>query len=79
MNTEFICIFIQRLLYFQLAETVNLHFLSLLEALLECNSMVLSKLLPLWSPVLYSHHIQVILLLIWLHFFCVQLNIIFYQ
>ncbi|XP_065352317.1 protein unc-79 homolog isoform X2 [Cloeon dipterum] len=41
-----------------LAEMVNLHFLSLLEALLECNSTVLSKLLPLWCPVLYSHQHQ---------------------
>ncbi|CAK9822552.1 Protein unc-79 homolog [Anthophora retusa] len=41
-----------------LAEMVNLHFLSLLEALLECGSIMLSKLLPLWSPILYSHHIQ---------------------
>ncbi|XP_050556133.1 protein unc-79 homolog isoform X14 [Spodoptera frugiperda] len=37
-----------------LAETVNLHFLSLLESLLECNSTVLNKLLPLWSPILHS-------------------------
>ncbi|XP_049885894.1 protein unc-79 homolog [Pectinophora gossypiella] len=37
-----------------LAETVNLHFLSLLESLLECNSTVLSKLLPLWTPILHS-------------------------
>ncbi|XP_049954031.1 protein unc-79 homolog [Schistocerca serialis cubense] len=41
-----------------LAEMVNLHFLSLLEALLECNSAVLSKLLPIWSPVLFAYHIQ---------------------
>ncbi|KAL2737009.1 protein unc-79 isoform X9 [Vespula squamosa] len=41
-----------------LAEMVNLHFLSLLEALLECGSIVLSKLLPLWSPILFSHHTQ---------------------
>ncbi|XP_011310336.1 protein unc-79 homolog isoform X3 [Fopius arisanus] len=41
-----------------LAEMVNLHFLSLLEALLECQSVLLSKLLPLWSPILYSHHAQ---------------------
>ncbi|XP_034946562.1 protein unc-79 homolog isoform X2 [Chelonus insularis] len=41
-----------------LAEMVNLHFLSLLEALLEVQSVVLSKLLPLWSPILFSHHIQ---------------------
>ncbi|XP_076392329.1 UNC-79 domain-containing protein isoform X6 [Megachile rotundata] len=41
-----------------LAEMVNLHFLSLLEALLECGSILLSKLLPLWSPILYSHHAQ---------------------
>lgn len=39
---------------------VNLHFLSLLEALLECGSIVLSKLLPLWSPILFSHHAQVV-------------------
>ncbi|KAL0819173.1 hypothetical protein ABMA28_008426 [Loxostege sticticalis] len=37
-----------------LAETVNLHFLSLLESLLECNSTVLNKLLPLWMPILHS-------------------------
>uniref|UniRef100_A0A1B6M9Q9 Uncharacterized protein n=1 Tax=Graphocephala atropunctata TaxID=36148 RepID=A0A1B6M9Q9_9HEMI len=41
-----------------LAEMVNLHFLSLLEALLECNSAVLSKLMPIWSPVLFAHYIQ---------------------
>ncbi|XP_069685618.1 protein unc-79 homolog isoform X4 [Periplaneta americana] len=41
-----------------LADMVNLHFLSLLEALLECNSTILSKLLPLWSPVLFAYHIQ---------------------
>lgn len=45
----------------QLAEMVNLHFLSMLEALLECQSTFLSKLLPLWTPVLFSHHINVIL------------------
>ncbi|CAB3233897.1 unnamed protein product [Arctia plantaginis] len=37
-----------------LAETVNLHFLSLLESLLDCNSTVLNKLLPLWTPILHS-------------------------
>ncbi|XP_073959822.1 uncoordinated protein 79-like [Choristoneura fumiferana] len=37
-----------------LAETVNLHFLGLLESLLECNSTVLNKLLPLWTPILQS-------------------------
>ncbi|KAG8237689.1 hypothetical protein J437_LFUL017769 [Ladona fulva] len=41
-----------------LAEMVNLHFLSLMEALLECNSTILSKLLPLWSPVLFAYHTQ---------------------
>ncbi|XP_012272273.1 protein unc-79 homolog [Orussus abietinus] len=41
-----------------LAEKVNLHFLSLLEALLECRSILLTKLLPLWSPILFSHHTQ---------------------
>ncbi|KPJ10661.1 Protein unc-79-like [Papilio machaon] len=38
----------------QLAETVNLHFLSLLESLLDCNSTVLNRLLPMWTPVLHS-------------------------
>ncbi|CAG7837387.1 unnamed protein product [Allacma fusca] len=48
-----------------LAEMVNLHFLTLLESLLECNSSVFNRLLPLWSPVLYAHtgqlagHVQV--------------------
>lgn len=37
-----------------LTETVNQHFLSLLESLLECNSTVLNQLLPLWTPILHS-------------------------
>ena len=44
---------------FQLAEMVNLHFLSLMEALGECKSTILSLLLPLWSPVLHAHSSQV--------------------
>ncbi|XP_070377842.1 protein unc-79 homolog isoform X1 [Dermacentor albipictus] len=42
----------------QLAEMVSLHFLSLMEALLECNSTVLARLLPMWTPVLYSYQGQ---------------------
>ncbi|XP_047487267.1 protein unc-79 homolog [Penaeus chinensis] len=42
----------------KLGEMVNLHFLSLMEALHECQSTVLTKLLPLWAPVLYTHHIK---------------------
>ncbi|KAH8292441.1 hypothetical protein KR054_009926 [Drosophila jambulina] len=38
----------------KLSEMVNLHFLSLLEALKDTNSTVLGKLLPMWSPVLSS-------------------------
>ncbi|GAB0098713.1 protein unc-79 homolog [Sergentomyia squamirostris] len=38
-----------------LSEMVNLHFLSLLEALKETKSTILAKLLPLWSPVLSSN------------------------
>uniref|UniRef100_A0A1B0CGN7 Protein unc-79 homolog n=2 Tax=Lutzomyia longipalpis TaxID=7200 RepID=A0A1B0CGN7_LUTLO len=38
-----------------LSEMVNLHFLSLLEALKETKSTILGKLLPLWSPVLSSN------------------------
>merc|ERR1719400_2710576 len=41
-----------------LAEMVNLHFLGLLEALMECNSTILVKLLPLWTPVMYAFHVQ---------------------
>lgn len=36
-------------------EMVNLHFLSMLEALKETRSTILSKLLPMWSPVLSSN------------------------
>lgn len=38
----------------KLSEMVNLHFLSLLEALKDTNSTVLGKLMPMWSPVLSS-------------------------
>ena len=38
---------------------VNLHFLSLMEALSECKSSVLSLLLPLWTPVLQAQNSQV--------------------
>ena len=37
---------------------VNLHFLGLLEALMECHSTILVKLLPLWTPVLFAFHAQ---------------------
>jgi len=39
-----------------LAEMVNLHFLSLMEALLECRSNILAKLMPLWCPVLHAYN-----------------------
>ncbi|XP_041355146.1 protein unc-79 homolog isoform X3 [Gigantopelta aegis] len=41
-----------------LAEMVNLHFLSLMEALQECNSSVLAKLFPMWTPILFAYHAQ---------------------
>ena len=41
-----------------LAEMVNLHFLGLLEALMECHSTILVKLCPLWTPVLFAFHCQ---------------------
>jgi hypothetical protein len=41
-----------------LAEMVNLHFLSLMEALQECNSTVLTRLFSMWVPILYSYHSQ---------------------
>ncbi|XP_053389213.1 uncoordinated protein 79-like [Mercenaria mercenaria] len=37
---------------------VNLHFLSLMEALQECNSSVLAKLFPMWTSILYAYHGQ---------------------
>jgi len=42
-----------------LAEMVNLHFLSLMEALAECNSTILAKLMPLWCPVLFAYRTQI--------------------
>ncbi|KAK5639447.1 hypothetical protein RI129_011939 [Pyrocoelia pectoralis] len=41
-----------------ISEIVSLHFLSMLEALLECHSTLVGKLLPLWTPVLCSNHLQ---------------------
>ncbi|CAF2900291.1 unnamed protein product [Rotaria sp. Silwood2] len=41
-----------------LAEMVNLHFLSLIEALQEINSIVLANLFAMWVPVLYTHQSQ---------------------
>ncbi|XP_065166264.1 protein unc-79 homolog isoform X3 [Atheta coriaria] len=41
-----------------LSEIVSLHFLSMLEALIECHSTFVGKLLPLWTPVLCSNQIQ---------------------
>jgi hypothetical protein len=38
---------------------VNLHFLGLMEALLECQSTILAKLMPLWCPVLQAYNIAV--------------------
>ncbi|XP_022099411.1 protein unc-79 homolog isoform X2 [Acanthaster planci] len=38
-----------------LADMVNLHFLSLMEALQECNSSVLTKLFPMWTSILFSY------------------------
>ena len=42
-----------------LAEMVNLHFLSLMEALMECRSTILAKLMPLWCPVLHAYNVTV--------------------
>ncbi|KAF8766719.1 Protein unc-79 like protein [Argiope bruennichi] len=45
---------LQLVCHSKLAEMVSLHFLSLMEALQECNSTILARLLPMWTPVLYS-------------------------
>ena len=42
-----------------LAEMVNLHFLGLMEALMECHSTILVKLMPLWTPVLFAYNVQI--------------------
>eukprot|EP00105_Crassostrea_gigas_P035148 XP_019919296.1 PREDICTED: uncoordinated protein 79-like [Crassostrea gigas] len=42
----------------QSAEMVNLHFLSLIEALRECNSSVLAKLYPMWTSILFTYQSQ---------------------
>ncbi|KAH9417943.1 Protein unc-79 [Dermatophagoides pteronyssinus] len=39
----------------QLADTITLHFLSLIETLMECNSEILARLLPLWLPFFNSY------------------------
>ncbi|VDP42747.1 unnamed protein product [Soboliphyme baturini] len=39
-----------------LADMVNLHFLNTVEGLLECDSIVLAKLFPMWHPILVSYH-----------------------
>ncbi|KAL1492637.1 hypothetical protein ABEB36_010867 [Hypothenemus hampei] len=41
-----------------LSEIVSLHFLSMMEALIECQSTFVAKLLPIWIPVLSSNQIQ---------------------
>ena len=41
-----------------LAEMVNLHFLTLMEALMECHSTILVKLMPLWTPVVFAYQTQ---------------------
>lgn len=43
-----------------MSDMVNLHFVSVIEALLECRSSSLSRLLPVWRPILNSDDIQVI-------------------
>ncbi|XP_037086283.1 protein unc-79 homolog [Pollicipes pollicipes] len=41
-----------------LGEMVNLHFLSLMEALAECNASTLARLLPVWTQVFYAYNQQ---------------------
>ncbi|XP_028968019.1 protein unc-79 homolog [Galendromus occidentalis] len=43
----------------KLTDMVSLHFLTLMEALMECNSTVLARLLPMWTPALYSFQGQI--------------------
>ncbi|XP_053676788.1 protein unc-79 homolog isoform X2 [Anopheles nili] len=46
---------LQLISHSKLSESVNLHFLGLLESLKETRSTILAKLLPLWTPVLSSN------------------------
>uniref|UniRef100_A0A915IDA1 Uncoordinated protein 79 n=1 Tax=Romanomermis culicivorax TaxID=13658 RepID=A0A915IDA1_ROMCU len=39
-----------------LADMVNLHFLNTVEALTECDSDIISKLFPMWHPILSAYH-----------------------
>lgn len=50
---------LQLVCHSKLSDMVSLHFLSLMEALMECNSTVLARLLPMWTPALYSYHGQI--------------------
>ncbi|XP_022658130.1 protein unc-79 homolog isoform X4 [Varroa destructor] len=50
---------LQLVCHSKLADMVSLHFLSLMEALMECNSTVLARLLPMWTPALYSYQGQI--------------------
>lgn len=42
-----------------MSEMANLHFVSVIEALLECRSPSLNKLLPIWRPILNEDNTQV--------------------
>ena len=38
-----------------MAEMVSLHFLGLMESLQECNSAILARVMPMWTPVFNSY------------------------
>ncbi|XP_074599916.1 UNC-79 domain-containing protein isoform X2 [Brevipalpus obovatus] len=49
---------LQLVCHSKLAEMVSLHFLSLMEAFMECNSNMLARLRPMWIPVFRSYEGQ---------------------
>ena len=65
----------------QLAEMVNLHFLSLIEALQECNSSVLYKLFPMWLPVFHSQqtHVFIFCCIFKYSHICYHVIVLFFQ
>uniref|UniRef100_A0A8D8RWG0 Protein unc-79 homolog n=1 Tax=Cacopsylla melanoneura TaxID=428564 RepID=A0A8D8RWG0_9HEMI len=42
----------------EVAAIVNFYFINLLETLYSCNASLLARLIPIWTPILFSHNLQ---------------------
>ncbi|KAI5736841.1 hypothetical protein M8J76_007669 [Diaphorina citri] len=42
----------------EVASIVNFYFVNLLETLYACNASLLARLIPIWTPILFSHNLQ---------------------